>query len=77
MVSSKDDLNIDLAHASEVFSGVGEITQIDDAMMVMKWNKMEVTIYPQGKVMFHPLTEKETALKYASELLNKLVLRTD
>ena len=73
MVSSKDDLNIDLAHASEVFAGVGDITQIDDAMMVMKWNKMEVTIYPQGKVMFHPLTDKETALKYASELLNRLV----
>jgi len=77
MVSSKDNLDIDLAHASKVFSGEGEITQIDDAMMVMKWNKMEVTIYPQGKVMFHPLTDKETALKYTSELLNKLILKSD
>ena len=77
MVSSKENLNLDLAHASEVFSGIGEITQIDDVMMVMKWNRMEVTIYPQGKVMFHPLTDKDTARKYASELLNSLVQISD
>ena len=77
MVSSKEDLKIDLTRASDVFSGIGEITQIDDAMMVMKWKKMEVTVYPQGKVMFHPLTDKDTAIKYASELLNSLIQSTD
>ena len=73
MVSSKEKLDIDLSRAHDVFSNIGEITQIDDSMLVMRWNGMEVTVYPQGKVMFHPLKDKEAALDYASELLNKLL----
>ena len=42
-------------------------------MLIMEWKGMEVTIYPQGKVMFYPLSEKELAIEYATMILEKVV----
>ena len=41
-------------------------------MLVMSWKGMEVTLYSQGKVMFHPLSDRDTAISYASEILGML-----
>ena len=41
-------------------------------MLVMKWKEMEVTFYPQGKIMFYPLSEKDLAIEYATYILNRL-----
>jgi hypothetical protein len=41
----------------------------DDMMLVMSWKGMEVTLYSQGKIMFHPLDDRNTAIQYADEIL--------
>jgi len=33
---------------------------------------MEVTLYPQGKVMFHPLSDRDLAVEYAAMILEKV-----
>jgi hypothetical protein len=48
-----------------------EITSKDDQMIVYKWNDMETTLYRPGKVMFFPLSDKATCIKYATEILEK------
>lgn len=73
MVSSNTDLGLDMVKSANLLSDIGEIKENDELMIVMTWNEMEVTIYPQGKVMFHPLSDRETAVKYATELLGILV----
>ena len=35
------------------------------------WNGMETTLYRQGKVMFFPLSDKATCIKYATEILER------
>ncbi|MCL2712948.1 MAG: hypothetical protein FWD37_06750 [Methanomassiliicoccaceae archaeon] len=72
MVSPDIDLGIDMGNAASVLSGIGEIREKDDLMIVMSWNGMEVTIYPQGKIMFHPLSDRETAVKHASYFIGIL-----
>jgi hypothetical protein len=72
MVSPNIDLGIDMEKASSILSDVGEIKENDDLMIVMLWNGMEVTVYPQGKIMFHPLSDRETAVEYASRFLAML-----
>lgn len=73
MVSSTADLGIDMDTANGVLSGYGEIKDSDDMMTVMLWNGMEVTFYPQGRIMFHPLGDADTAIRYANEIIGKML----
>lgn len=74
MAISADDLNIDMDRAAEKLTADGvSITSKDEMMMVFQWNGMEVTLYTQGKVMFFPLTDKPTCIKYATEILEPLL----
>lgn len=72
MAASREYLDLDMEKAREVMSSLGEIKSFDEMMMVSEWNGMEVTIYPQGKVMFHPLTDKGKAVEYATEILERI-----
>ncbi len=73
MAISADPMDIDMAKAAETISSRGlDITQQDDMMIVFQWNGMEVTLYPQGKVMYFPLEDKSLCIKYATELLESL-----
>jgi hypothetical protein len=72
MVSPDEDLGIDMERAADVLSSIGEMKENDDMMMVVSWNGMEITVYPQGKIMFYPLSDRETAVKYASDILAML-----
>jgi len=73
MAISADILDLDMAHAKEVFASDGcEIKQYDELMLVFVWNDMEVTLYPQGKVMFFPLKDKGLCISYASTILRSL-----
>jgi len=69
MVSPDIDMGIDMKNAVPKLSDIGEIREKDDLMIVMTWNEMEVTVYSQGKIMFHPLSDRETAIGYASRFL--------
>ena len=41
-------------------------------MLVSQWGEMEVTVYPQGKVMFYPLADKEKAVEYATDIIERI-----
>ena len=73
MCASRDILDLDMDKARSVLSELGPIKVDDDMMLVSEWGEMELTLYPQGKVMFHPLSEKEKAVEYATEILNKIL----
>ena len=73
MCASRDILDLDMDKARSVLSELGPIKVDDDMMLVSEWGEMEITLYPQGKVMFHPLSEKEKAVEYATETLNKIL----
>lgn len=69
MAASKEVQNIDLEKATKALEKFGPVKQKDEMMIVFSWKEMEVTLYPQGKVMFFPLMEKELAIQYATEIL--------
>lgn len=69
MAASKDILDMDMGKASTFISEEGTVKSCDELMMVADWRGMEVTVYPQGKVMFHPLSDRDIAVKYATEIL--------
>lgn len=70
MVSPDEDLGLDMAKVSEKASGFGDLKQSDDAMAVFRWDGMEVTVYTQGKIMFFPLSDRDSAIRRAGELLD-------
>jgi len=72
MAASKETKDIDLNKALPVLEQYGPIKQKDELMVVFQWKEMEVTVYPQGKVMFFPLSDKDLAVKYATEILEKI-----
>lgn len=75
MAISAVDLDIDIMKTADVFENKGcDIKQKEEMMMVMQWNGMETTVYPQGKVMFFPLKDRSLCIKYASEILGECVL---
>lgn len=72
MAASKDRMDLDLKRASEILSDKFTLKQLDDMMLIMSWNEMEITLYPQGKIMFHPLADKNLAVEYATEILERV-----
>ena len=73
MAISADPMDIDMDRAAEEISARGlEITQRDEMMIVFQWNGMEATLYPQGKVMFFPLADKEKAVEYATDIIERI-----
>ncbi len=70
MAVSSEELNLDMVKVAEHFESAGcPVTEKDDMMVVFRWNGMETTVYRQGKVMFFPLEDKQTCIKYATEIL--------
>ena len=73
MAASNERMDIDLDRASDILKGEFEIKKNEDSMMlIMDWKGMEVTLYPQGKVMFHPLADRDLAVEYATTILEKV-----
>ena len=73
MASPSDSYDIDLDIAAEKLKDEFQIVRNDGGMMlIMSWKDMELTLYPQGKVMFHPLSDKDLAIEYATYVLGKL-----
>ncbi|MCL2786615.1 MAG: hypothetical protein FWD81_05305 [Methanomassiliicoccaceae archaeon] len=70
MAAPREQLDIDMERAASVLSEAGEIRSTDEMMIVLSWKGMEVTVYRQGKVMFHPLDDRNTAVSYADEILS-------
>ncbi len=74
MAISAEVLDIDMKKAKEHFMSKGyNIKQSDDLMMVFDWNGMETTLYPQGKVMFFPLQDKSSCIRFATEILDAVI----
>ncbi|MDY0224091.1 MAG: hypothetical protein RBR05_01665 [Candidatus Methanomethylophilaceae archaeon] len=74
MAVSGESLDLNMDKAAEIFHKKGyNIKQRDDMMLVIDWNNMETTIYPQGKVMFFPLKDKTLCIKYATEIIESIV----
>ncbi len=70
MAVSVDIMDIDMEAAAEKMESEGlNIKSKDDQMIVYDWNNMETTLYRPGKVMFFPLSDKATCIKYATEIL--------
>ncbi|MBO4568440.1 MAG: hypothetical protein J5674_00410 [Candidatus Methanomethylophilaceae archaeon] len=73
MAIPADPMDIDLPKAAEALSSKGwSLSQMDGMMAVFQWNGMEVTLYPQGKMMFFPLEDRSLCIKYATEALGSL-----
>ena len=74
MAASSEMMDIDLENAAQKLSDEGftKKKNEDNLMMILEWKGMEVTLYPQGKVMFYPLSEKDLAIEYATMILEKV-----
>lgn len=72
MCTSRDVMSLDMEKARSVLESRGEIKSFDEMMTVSQWDEMEVTLYPQGKVMFYPLSDKDKAVEYATEIITEI-----
>ena len=74
MAVSADELDLNMGTVSRRMEEDGfTVKKMDEMMLIVDWNGMETTIYPQGKVMFFPLKDRALCIKYATEILEKLV----
>lgn len=76
MAISADILDIDMKHAAEVVKAEGcTVKEQDDMLLVFEWQGMEVTLYPQGKVMYLPQTDRSQCIRDATKLLERVLER--
>ena len=73
MASPRGPMEIDMGNAASVLSGIGEVRSNDGMMLVFMWKGMEVTVYQNGKVMFHPMDDRNTAISCADEILSMIM----
>jgi len=72
MASPVQETDVDMIQAFSILSKAGEIKEHDELMIVMSWKGMDVTVYRQGKVMFHPLSDKAEAVILANEIIDMI-----
>ena len=72
MAASKDEMDLDMDRAEQVMAERGEVKSKDAMMLVSQWGEIEVTVYPQGKVMFYPLADKDKAVEYATDIIERI-----
>lgn len=73
MAISADLMDIDMDRAAKILESEGcTIKEKDDMILVFDWNGMEVTLYPQGKVMYLPQTDRNQCIADATKLLEKI-----
>ena len=73
MAIAAEPLDLDLNKAAAVLKKEGcEIKEQDELVLVYRWNGMEVTLYPLGKVMYMPLSDRAVCISYATALLERL-----
>jgi ArsR family metal-binding transcriptional regulator len=67
-VVPKGNLSLDLDECELMLAGKGyEIISNPKVMLVVK-KGVEITLYPRGRLLIHPLHEKEEAESVANEL---------
>ena len=73
MAISADLMDIDINHAAEILEKEGcKIKEKDEMMLVFEWEGKEVTLYPQGKVMYLPQTDRAQCIADATKLPEKV-----
>ncbi len=74
MAASNETMDIDLENATKILEkdGFTKKKNEDGLMLILEWKDMEVTLYPQGKVMFFPLADQDPAIGDATEILEKV-----
>lgn len=73
MAISVDLLDLDLNRAAEILEKEGcVIKEKDEMLLVYEWEGKEVTLYPAGKVMYLPQTDRAQCIADATKLLEKL-----
>ncbi|MDY0293624.1 MAG: hypothetical protein RBQ77_03525 [Candidatus Methanomethylophilaceae archaeon] len=72
MATPREPLEIDLDRAGEILADESSVRQKEDMILVLEWNGMETTLYPQGKIMFYPLEDRDLCIRYASDILNRI-----
>lgn len=73
MAISADIMDLDLDKAVGIIEkDGGTVKQKDEMMLIFDWNGMEVTLYPQGKVMYLPQTDRAKCISDATALLEKI-----
>ncbi len=68
----KGRITLDLDRCQRALSGKGyEILSNAGVMLVVK-KVVEITLYPHGRLLMHPVKERETALRIAHEVYEAL-----
>jgi len=64
----KGRVDLDLDECEKVLAGEGyEILSNAGVMLVLK-KEVEITLYPHGRLLLYPVSERETAIRLAREL---------
>ena len=74
MAIPADLLDLDVQGCIGMLENVGATMRcVESCMLQFDWNGMEVTLYPSGKVMFFPVKDKQMCIRYATEILSKVI----
>jgi hypothetical protein len=70
----KDRLTLDLGRCRQLLTEGGFEVISDVGVMLTVQKDVEITLYPHGRLMMYPVTSKEEAAGYASEIYSLLGL---
>ncbi len=71
-VVPKGKVSLDLDHCERVLASKGyEVLSNPRVMLVVK-KEVEITLYPRGRLLMHPVSDRERAERIAKELYSAL-----
>jgi len=68
----KGRVSLDLDECRKALEGKGYEVLSDAGVMLVVKKEIEITVYPHGRLLLHPVKDRETALKAARALYDSI-----
>jgi hypothetical protein len=69
-----EKVRFDLLASAESIRKEGHAVEAQELYLVVGIENMDVTVYPSGRVLFHPMSDKKRAKELAQRLFALMVL---
>ena len=70
-------IRFDLKASMENLKRAGHTVESHELFLAIKMNELDVTIYPSGRLLIHPLNDKPKAMDLAQHVFSFLIKETD
>ena len=69
----RESIRFDLPASAKALEALGTPVELHELYLIVRMDSMDITVYPSGRVLLHPLNDKTRAKELAQRLFEMMV----